>query len=163
MRTKYTSTAADQNSAKHLFTFPAGLIGSKLLKVAETRSNQQISNSVAAAAAAAKPAVTNGPILTGAAVASRIRGALVIRAAETGKTLREVQTDFAAVRKSNGIKVHVPGFARTSGKGNSVVKSTSRRQQATGLSQSVTETTEKQGGASGSDSELSELATDDEQ
>jgi hypothetical protein len=150
MRTKYTSTAADQNSAKNLFAFSAGLTGSKLLKVAETRSNQQISNSVSAAAAAAKPAVTNGPVLTGAAVASRIRGALVIRAAETGKTLREVQTDFAAIRKSNGIKVHVPGFARTSDKGKSIVKS-------------IMPTTGKQGGASGSDSELSELETDDEQ
>jgi hypothetical protein len=163
MRTKFTSTASDgttvthythegaggptqynyQSSVKHLLAFPALLVGDKLLDMAETRSNQQISDAISAARK-----TNDGQLLTGAAVASRILGALKVRASETGKTLREVKVDFAAIRKANGIKVLAPGLTRASAKEKVAVKTTNVEEAAK---------------SSDSDSELSELETDDEQ
>jgi hypothetical protein len=150
-------------SNKHLFAHPAELTGPKLLKVAETRSNLQISNCVTEAATAAKPAVTNPTLLTGAAVASRILRALKIRASETGKTLREVRTDFAAVRKAHGIKVLVPGYIRVSAKAKAVAaRTTSSVQVAAKSSDAIMESVEKED-VSGSDAEVGKLESDDEQ
>jgi len=151
-------------SNKHLFAHPAELTGPKLLKVAETRSNQQISNCVTEAA---KPAAANPTLLTGAAVASRILCALKVRATETGKTLREVQTDFAAIRKSHGIKVHVPGYARTSAKSRAAAaaaasKITSSVQVAARSSDAIMQSIEKDD-VSSSEAEVSEVESDDEQ
>jgi len=160
MRTKFTSTLPNgtrvthythegsggptsttyQDHEKHLFAFPALLEGSKLLKIAETRSNQQISDAVTAARVA-----NSNPGLTGAAVASRIRAALNDRAAETGTTLQEAQAAFAAVRKANGLRVHESGLKRASRKKpNTTVEETPEKKDA-------------------SDSELSEFETDTEQ
>jgi peptidoglycan hydrolase-like amidase len=148
-------------SNKHLFAHPAELTGPKLLKVAETRSNLQISNCVTEAATAAKPAVTNPTLLTGAAVASRILKALKIRASETGKTLREVRTDFAAVRKAHGIKVLVPGYIRVSAKAKAVAaRTTSSVQVAAKSSDAIMESVEKED-VSGSDAEVGKLSGDD--
>jgi hypothetical protein len=154
-------------SNKHLFAHPAELTGPKLLKVAETRSNQQIANCVTEAAT---PATTKPTLLTGAAVASRILCALKVRATETGKTLREVQTDFAAIRKAHGIKVHVPGYTRTSAKAKAVaaktkavaVKTTSSVQVAARSSEAIMESIEKDD-VSSSESEVNELESGDEQ
>jgi len=130
MRAKFTSTLPDgstvthyrnegagsptsttyQDTEQHLFAFPALLTGSKLLKIAETRSNQQISDVVTAARVGA-----SNPGLTGAAVASRVRAALNDRAAETGITLEEAQAAFAAVRKANGTRVFTISLKRASG------------------------------------------------
>jgi len=150
-------------SNKYLFAHPAELTGPKLLKIAETRSNQQISNCVTDAAAAAKPAIPKPTLLTGAAVASRILGALKLRVRDTQKTLREVQVDFAAVRKANGIKVHVPGFSRTSKKGKSVAKTTSSVSVAARSSEVVMKSIEEQEDSPTPESELSESESDDEQ
>jgi hypothetical protein len=137
-------------SNKHLFAHPAELRSPKLLKIAETRSNQQISN-------------TKGTLLTGAAVASRILTALKICASETGKTLREVQTDFAAVRKAHGIKVLVPGYTRVSAKAKAVAaRTTSSVQVAARSSEAIMESVEKED-VSSSESEVSKLESDDEE
>lgn len=161
-------------SNKHLFAHPAELTGPKLLKIAETRSNQQISNCVTEAAASAKPAIANPALLTGAAVASRILGALKVRASETGKTLREVQVDFAAVRKAHGIKVHVPGYTRTSAKAKTVAaiteaaaaaaatKITTSVQVAARSSDAIMQSIERDD-VSSSEAEVSEVESDDEQ
>lgn len=173
MRTKFTSTASDgstvthyrnegaggptsttyQHTDQHTFAFPARLTGAKILKIAESLSYQDISEKVSEARVTA-----DGPLLSGAAVASRIRAALKIEATEIGKTLREAQTDFAAIRKSNGIKVHVPGYTRMSSKAKSAAKSAS-----TGKEASVKKSMEEKNDAFSSDSELSELETDTEQ
>jgi hypothetical protein len=148
-------------SNKHLFAHPAELRGPKLLKIAETRSNQQISNCVTEAAA--KPATTKGTLLTGAAVASRILTALKICASETGKTLREVQTDFAAVRKAHGIKVLVPGYTRVSAKAKAVAaRTTSSVQVAARSSEAIMDSVEKED-VSSLESEVSKLESDDEE
>jgi hypothetical protein len=172
MRTKYTSTASDgtavihythqgpgaptsstyESHEKHLFAFPALLVGDKLLDIAETRSNQQISDAFSNAHKTA-----DGQLLSGAAVASRIKRALKVRANKTNKTLSEVQVDFAAVRKANGIKALAPGYTRKSAKGKSIVKTTS----TLSVQGAVSESIEKQ--EDSSDSELSELESEDEQ
>jgi hypothetical protein len=108
-------------SNKHLFAHPAELTGPKLLKVAETRSNLQISNCVTEAATTAKPAVTNPTLVTGAAVASRILRALKIRAsarsaprrlerlfAKSKPTLRPSERHMASKSSSLGTPGSVP-------------------------------------------------------
>jgi hypothetical protein len=135
MRTKFTSTAPDgtavthythegagalksttyQVHEKHLLAFLALLIGENLLKIAETNSNQKISDKISAARKTA-----DGPLLTGAAVASRVRAALKTRAKHSGITLEQAQDAFGAIRQTNGIKVHKAGFTRASGKGKSI-------------------------------------------
>jgi hypothetical protein len=91
MRTRFTTTAPDGTSVtlythegaggptsktyerheKHLLAFPALLVGENLLKLAEINSNQQISDRVTAARVTGE-----GSLLSGAAVASRIKRAL---------------------------------------------------------------------------------------
>jgi len=161
MRTKYTTTAPDgstvtlythesagaptsltyESHEKHLFAFPALLVGEKLLKLAETNSNQQISDKVSQARK-----IADGPLLSGAAVASRIRGALKIRAAETKVTLEAAQDALATIRKANGIRVLKTGLKRTGKeeKSAAAVEGASAKEDS-------------------SDSELSELETEDEQ
>jgi hypothetical protein len=161
MRTKYTTTAPDgsavtlythegaggptsltyQSHEKHLLAFPALLVGEKLLKLAETNSNQQISDKVSAARVTGE-----GPLLSGAAVASRIRGALKIRAKENGVTLQAAQDALATVRRANGIRVLKTGLKRTGKeeKSAAAVEGTSAKGES-------------------SDSELSELESEDEQ
>jgi hypothetical protein len=153
MRTKFTSTTPNgtsvthythegaggptsttyQSHEKHLLAFPALLVGPQLLEIAETNSNQQISEKVSAARKTA-----DGPLLSSAEVAIRITAALQSRAEETGVTLEQAQSAFAAVRKGNGvlfIRLKSPGKTEKS-------------------AAAVEET---------SDSELSEFETDDEQ
>jgi hypothetical protein len=163
MRMKYTSDAPDgtsithytcggtgaptsktyQDSEQHLFAFPALLVGQNLLKVAETRSNKNISDEVAAAQ---KGPVTATSYLSGAAVGGRIRTALKVRAAEAGITLQDAQEALAAIRQANGIRVLKTGLKRTGKKAKAAV---------------AAEGTSVQGDAS--DSEPSELETDNEQ
>ena len=161
MRTKFTSTAPDgtsvtqytyqgagmptsttyQDSEKHLFAFPARLVGENLLKVAETRSNQKISDEIAAAQ---KGPVAYHSNLTAAAVASRIRKAIQIRAEKTGVTVNQAQDAFGAIRKANDIRVFKAGLTRA-GKSAAAVEEGSEKKEDS------------------SDSELSELETDTEQ
>jgi hypothetical protein len=158
MRTKYTSTAPDgtnvthythegtgcptsttyQDHEKHLLAFPALLVGENILKMAETTSNQHISEKVTAARV-----TPDGPFLTGAAVASRIRAALKSRAAKAGVTLQDAQDALAAIRQANGIRVLKTGLKRTGKEVKSAVAA--------------------EGTGDASDSELSELETDNEQ
>jgi hypothetical protein len=160
MRTKFTSTTISgtsvthythegaggptsttyQGHEKHLFAFPALLVGENLLKTAETRSNQKISDEVSAARVTA-----DGPLLTGAEVASRITSALESRTGETGITLQDAQHTFAAIRKTNGVLFIKFGLKRT------------------GKNESSATAVEDSAMADTSDSELSELETDDEQ
>jgi hypothetical protein len=94
-------------------------------------------------------------------VASRILRALKIRASETGKTLREVRTDFTAVRKAHGIKVLVPGYTRVSAKAKAVAaRTTSSVQVAAKSSDAIMESVEKED-VSGSDAEVGKLSGDD--
>jgi len=161
MRTKYTTTAPDgstvtlykhegaggptsltyQSHEKHILAFPALLVGEKLLKLAETNSNQQISDKVSEARK-----IADGPLLSGATVASRIGGALKIRANETGVTLQAAQDALANIRKANGIRVLKTGLKRTGKEKKSAVAIQGTPAKGDSL-----------------DSELSELETDDEQ
>ena len=114
------------------------LVGAQLLKIAETNSNRQISDKVSAARKTA-----DGPLLDSATVASRITAALQSRAQETGVTLEQAKSAFAAVRKANGVLFIKVSFKRTEKK--------------------ATTTGEDSAMADASDSELSEYETDNEQ
>jgi hypothetical protein len=160
MRTKFTTTAPDgasvtlymhegaeaptsttyESHEKHLLAFPVLLVGEKLLTLAETNSNQQISDKVTAARVNGE-----GPLLSGAAVASRIKKALKIRANEAGVTLQDAQDALAAIRKANGIRVFKTGLKRAGKKAKVEAKATSGVQEDS------------------SDSELSELDSEGEQ
>jgi hypothetical protein len=128
-----------QSHEKHLLAFPALLVGPQLLKIAETNSNQQISEKVSAARKTA-----DGPILSSAEVAIRITAALQSRAEETGVTLEQAQSAFAAIRKDNGILFIILAFRP-------------------GKKEEAITTVEDSATADASDSELSEFETDDEQ
>jgi hypothetical protein len=156
MRTKFTSSTPEgtsvthythqgaggptsttyQGHEKHLLAFPSLLVGPQLLKIAETNSNQQISDKVSAARKTA-----DGPLLSSAAVASRITAALQSRAQENGVTLEQAKSAFASVRKANGLLFIKVSFKRT---------------------EKATTTVEDSAMADASDSELSEFETDTE-
>jgi hypothetical protein len=169
MHTKFSSTASDgstvtyythegpggptsttyQDHEKHLLAFPGLLTGENLLNIAETRSNQQLSDDVTAARKSA-----DGPLLSSAQVAIRITAALQSRAEEIGITLQQAQSAYTAIRKGNGV-LSIRLVFRTKEKTHAALVFRTKEKTATTVENSAT--------ADASDSELSEFETDTEQ
>lgn len=88
-----------QDTEQHLFAIPSLLVGDKLLRLAETYSNKQISDKITATVTG------NSPTLSTSSVASRIRAALASRAKEQGITVAVAKAIFRAARKANGVQI----------------------------------------------------------
>lgn len=115
--TRKTSRSSHPDTEQNLFGNPSLLVGETLLKIAETNTNQQISDKITAAA------IGNSRGLSSSGVGSRIGAALRSRAKEQAIDISEVKAAYAATRKSNRLQLCTTRATDTKSKSKSALAS----------------------------------------